>query len=394
MPPRRFDNIVSWASQVGDVTLEQARKTARLPIVHGHVALMPDAHLGIGATVGSVIPTKGAIIPAAVGVDIGCGMVAAETSLTAADLPDDLGGLLDRVVEAVPAGMGKAHGAGADTAPWETFLSEYGLPTGTDVTPGQAATAAAQFGTLGSGNHFWELCTDERQRVWIMLHSGSRGLGNQLAQRHIATAKRVMREWATSLEDPDLAYFVQGTPEFDAYIRDVLWGQAYAAGNRRRMVEVSLRLLAEAAGRSPQAGLATRVVNCHHNDTALEEHDGTELWITRKGAIRAREGDLGIIPGSMGARSYIVRGKGNPLAYASSPHGAGRLLSRRATRRRYTADDLAAAMGSRTWLSTKGEKLVDEIPAAYKDIDVVMADSADLVEVVHELTQVLNYKGV
>ena len=391
MAPQRLGNVLNWASVIDEVTLEQAQKAARLPIVAGHIALMPDAHLGIGATVGSVIPTRGAIIPSAVGVDIGCGMVAAETTLTSHDLPDDLDPFLQRIVEAVPAGMGKSHDASGPA--WRAFVNRHGLPTGSKIDEKQQKTAAVQFGTLGSGNHFWELCLDERDRVWIMLHSGSRGVGNQLAQRHIARAKNVARAANLALEDPDLAYFLQGTAEFDAYIADVLWAQAYAAGNRTRMVEVGLGLLAELTGHPNGPAVTVRVINCHHNYTAEEEHFGQRLWVTRKGAILARKGDLGIIPGSMGARSYIVQGKGNPDAYLSCSHGAGRAMSRRQARKRFTEADLAAAMGNRTWLRRDGRKLVDEIPAAYKDIDTVMADQTDLVEVVHTLTQVLNYKG-
>ena len=391
MSPRTIGNVRSWASIIDDVTLEQAQKAARLPIVHGHIALMPDAHLGIGATVGSVIPTKGAIIPAAVGVDIGCGMVAAETSLTSNGLPDDLDRFLQRLADVVPAGMGKGHVTG--DAAWAGFLDANGLPGGSNLDEKQQTTAALQYGTLGSGNHFWELCLDERDRVWVMLHSGSRGVGNQLAQRHIARAKNVSRAAHLTLEDPDLAYFLQGTPEFDAYIADVQWAQSYAAGNRQRMVEVGLDLLATHTGHPDGPAITTTVINCHHNYTALEEHFGTELWVTRKGAILARKGDLGIIPGSMGTRSFIVRGKGNPDSYMSCSHGAGRAMSRRAARRQFTEADLATAMGDRTWLRQHGRKLVDEIPQAYKDIDRVMADQTDLVDVVHTLTQVLNYKG-
>ncbi len=392
MAPRRDGNVLVWASQVDEPTLEQARKAARLPIVAGHVALMPDAHLGIGATIGSVIPTEGAIIPAAVGVDIGCGMVAAETALTSGDLPTDLRPLLDRISAAVPAGKGQAHRRGGEPDAWTAFLDAHGLPHGTPLDERQRATAGVQFRTLGSGNHFLEVCLDERDRVWVLLHSGSRGVGNQLAQRHIARAKRDMREALASLEDPDLAYFVSGTPQFRAYIADVQWAQAYAAGNRARMVAVALELLHDAAGRP--GARPTLVINCHHNYTALERHDGRELWITRKGAILARKGSLGVIPGSMGTRSYIVRGRGNPDAYHSCAHGAGRAMSRTAARRRYRPEDLTAAMGDRMWLASRAGKLVDEIPAAYKDIDTVMADQADLVEVVHTLTQVLSYKGV
>ena len=391
MPPRTIGNVRNWASVIDDVTLEQAQKAARLPIVHGHIALMPDAHLGIGATVGSVIPTKGAIIPSAVGVDIGCGMVAAETSLTSSGLPDNLEPLSQRLADVVPAGMGQGHGSAS--AAWAAFEKAHGLPSGSNLDEKQRATAARQYGTLGSGNHFFEFCLDERDRVWVMLHSGSRGIGNQLAQRHIARAKNVARAANLALEDPDLAYFLQGTPEFDAYIADVQWAQAYAAGNRQRMVEAGLDLLAEHTGHPDGPAITTTVINCHHNYTALEEHFGTRLWVTRKGAILARDGDLGIIPGSMGTRSYIVRGKGNPESYMSCSHGAGRSMSRRAARRQFTEADLVAAMGERTWQRTHGRKLIDEIPQAYKDIDTVMADQTDLVEVVHTLSQVLNYKG-
>jgi tRNA-splicing ligase RtcB len=391
MPPRTLGNVLNWASVIDDVTLEQAQKAARLDIVRGHIALMPDAHLGIGATVGSVIPTEGAIIPAAVGVDIGCGMVAAETSLTSDDLPHNLEGFLQRLVAAVPAGMGKGHGAGGEA--WAVFEQRHGLPTGTTLDDKQRTTAALQYGTLGSDNHFWELCLDERDRVWVMLHSGSRGVGNQLAQRHIARAKNVSRAADLQLEDPDLAYFLQGTPQFEAYIADVLWAQAYAAGNRQRMVEVGLHLLADTTGHPDGPAVTTQVINCHHNYTALEEHFGAEIWVTRKGAILARRGDLGIIPGSMGTRSYIVRGKGNPASYMSCSHGAGRAMSRRQARKRFTAQDLTAAMGNRTWQRKDSRKLVDEIPQAYKDIDRVMADQTDLVEIVHTLSQILNYKG-
>ncbi len=390
MPPRAVGKVMNWASVIDDATMEQAQKAAALPIVHGHVALMPDAHLGIGATVGSVIPTRGAIIPAAVGVDIGCGMSAARTTLRSTDLPDDMGRLLDAIGRAVPSGMGQGHGRAV--AEWAAFHARHGLPAGTAIDAKQEAKAAAQYGTLGSGNHFLEVCLDEEDRVWAMLHSGSRGVGNELAQRHIAKAKREMGEALSTIGDPDLAYFVEGTKPFADYIADVLWAQAYAAGNRSRMLDATLRILARHSGRDPDA-LSPEVIDCHHNYTALETHDGVQLWITRKGAILARDGDLGIIPGSMGARSYIVRGKGNPAAYHSCAHGAGRAMSRNAARRRFTEADLAEAMGTRTWLRAYGRKLVDEIPAAYKDIDQVMEDQSDLVEIVHTLTQVLSYKG-
>jgi RNA-splicing ligase RtcB len=395
VPTEIAPGVLSWASILDPVTREQAAKAATLRVVPLPVALMPDAHLGIGATVGSVIPTEGAIIPAAVGVDIGCGMVASETTLSAADLPDDLQPLLDDLERTIPAGMGRGHAVEDAGAAW---IRERDARTG--YTPEEArsgkelTTACRQFGTLGSGNHFIEVCLDERDRVWLMLHSGSRGAGNRIAQRHIRSAKGLMRRWAEDLPDPDLAYVVQGTPEFDAYLRDLLWAQDYAAGNRARMIALALGVLARrcAPDRRPEDIEAQRI-NCHHNYAAKEAHYDRELWITRKGAIRAREGDLGIIPGSMGARSYIVRGKGEPRSYTSCAHGAGRAMSRREARRRFSAEDLAAAMGERTWLRDRGAALVDEIPASYKDIDQVMEDQQDLVEVLHTLRQVVNYKG-
>ena len=386
MPTAVNPKLLSWASDIEPGTLAQAEKTSRLPIVEGHVALMPDAHVGIGATVGSVIPTRDAVIPAAVGVDLGCGMVAAELDVTADQLPDDLTPLLHRIERSVPAGVGKGHRRTTPGA--DAWLAAH--RPATDLSAAQAATAATQFGTLGSGNHFLELCVDERDRVWVLLHSGSRGIGNQLAQAHIAKARRRAKEAMLSLEDPDLAYVVQGTPEFDAYIADMHWAQDYALANREAMMDKALRDVTGFLGR----GRETRRVNAHHNFTAKEVHGGKELWITRKGAIRAERGDLGIIPGSMGTRSYIVEGKGVEASWRSCSHGAGRRHSRTAAKKLFTKADLTRAMAGRTWLASKADALLDEIPSAYKDIDRVMADQADLVEVRHVLSQVLNYKGV
>jgi tRNA-splicing ligase RtcB len=394
VPERIGPKVLNWASALDDVTREQAIKTASLPFIPSHIALMPDAHLGKGATVGSVIPTQGAIIPAAVGVDIGCGMVAAETSLSAADLPDDLEPLLAGIERSIPAGIGQGHTFGDAGAAWLRKQHDRRDHTPTEAAEGKGLTTACrQFGTLGSGNHFLEVCLDERDVVWVMLHSGSRGVGNRIAQRHIAKAKGLMRQWFVELPDADLAYFVQGTPEFDAYLRDLLWAQDYAAGNRARMVELALEALAAACGHGGGAAIERQRINCHHNYASLEHHHGKDLWITRKGAILARSGDLGIIPGSMGTGSYIVRGLGNPASYHSCSHGAGRAMSRGEARRRFSEDDLLVAMTGKTWLRTKGAALVDEIPASYKDIDQVMADQRDLVEVVHTLRQLVNYKG-
>jgi len=379
------DHLISWASDIEPGTLRQAEKTARLPIVAGHVALMPDAHVGIGATVGSVIPTEGAVIPAAVGVDIGCGMIAAELDLSAGHLPDDLGPLLGRVERSVPAGMGRGHDDVGRRA--DKFLTEH--RPATELSGKQVGTAAKQFGTLGSGNHFVEVCLDERDRVWVVLHSGSRGIGNQLAQMHIAAARRLARDLELRLEDPDLAYFLEGTPEFDGYIADMLWAQDYARANRDQMMDRVLRDVVTFVGH----GRETQRINCHHNFTQRERHGDADLWITRKGAIKADVGDLGVIPGSMGTRSYIVAGLGNADSWTSCSHGAGRRLSRTQAKKQYTAADLERKMAGKVWLSDRAASLVDEIPSAYKNIDQVMADQADLVEVRHTLRQVLNYKG-
>ncbi|HEX2699482.1 MAG TPA: RtcB family protein [Acidimicrobiales bacterium] len=385
MPTTVNDKLVSWARDIDPGTIRQAEKTARLPIVEGHVALMPDAHVGIGATVGSVIPTKNAVIPSAVGVDIGCGMIAAELDVTEDRLPDDLEPLLGRVEKAIPAGVGKGHddvGRNADR-----WLSAH--RPATELGTQRSVKAAKQFGTLGSGNHFFELCVDERSRVWVVLHSGSRGIGNQLAQMHIARARRLARDLELRLEDPDLAWFVEGTPEFAAYIADMLWAQDYAAANRAQMMDNAMRAVFGFFG----FGAETRRINCHHNFTTREVHNGAELWITRKGAIKADVGDLGVIPGSMGTRSYIVAGKGSPASWTSCSHGAGRRHSRTQAKKLFSRADLAAQMKGKVWLAGRADALIDEIPSAYKDIDQVMADQADLVEVRHTLHQVLNYKG-
>jgi tRNA-splicing ligase RtcB len=378
--------LLSWASEIDAGTVNQAERAARLPIVHGHIALMPDAHLGMGATVGSVIPTDNAIIPAAVGVDIGCGMIASRLNVGASELPDDLDQLLPQVEQAIPAGVGKGHRqAGSNARLW---LDRH--RPASELTTKQATTAALQFGTLGSGNHFFEVCLDEIDRVWIVLHSGSRGIGNQLANVHIDRAKRMASEMELALEDPDLAYFVQGTGEFDAYITDMLWAQEYAMANRQQMMTAAAAVMVTAL---PAGAAVAETINCHHNFTTRELHGGVELWITRKGAIRARRGDRGVIPGSMGTSTYIVDGLGNAESWTSCSHGAGRRMSRGQARRTFTAADLETAMVGKAWLKDRAASLVDEIPASYKDIDQVMRDQRDLVSVAHTLRQVLNYKG-
>jgi len=346
---------------------------------------MPDAHVGIGATVGSVIPTKGAVIPAAVGVDIGCGMIAAELDVTEDQLPDSLEPLLTRIERVVPAGVGKGHDEVARNA--DRWLGEH--RPATELGTQRSVKAAKQFGTLGSGNHFVEVCIDERGRVWVVLHSGSRGIGNQLAQMHIAKARTLAKDLELRLEDPDLAYFLEGTPDFEAYVADMLWSQDYARANRDQMMDNTLREVFAFLG----FGRQTQRINCHHNFTQREVHDGRELWITRKGAIKADIGDLGVIPGSMGTRSYIIAGKGNAASWTSCSHGAGRRHSRTQAKKLFTTADLAEAMAGKVWLAQRAASLVDEIPSAYKDIDQVMADQADLVDIRHTLHQVLNYKG-
>lgn len=387
MPPKQVrPGLLSWATDIEDATIEQAAKTARLPFVIGHVALMPDAHVGFGSTVGSVIPTEGAVIPSAIGVDIGCGMIAARTDLTATDLPESLRRLMPLIEQRIPAGVGQAHGEADHRA--QEVLDQLGKPR-TELTGKQENTVATQFGTLGSGNHFVEVCLDDTDQVWLVLHSGSRGIGNQLAQRAIETAKGLMKQMFVTLEDPDLAYLVQGTPEFDTYIADMLWAQSYAYASRQKMMDAAQRSLFEVVGR----GSVVKTVNCHHNFTQLEHHLGRDVWLTRKGAIKAALGDEGVIPGSMGTRSYIVKGKGSAASFESCAHGAGRRLSRTAARKKLTIASLEEAMGGQTWNSDKAKALLDEHPSAYKSIDQVMADQEDLVEVTHVLRQVFNYKG-
>jgi len=387
---RITNSLLSWATDLDANVVEQAHRAARLPIVHDHVALMPDAHVGIGATVGSVIPTKAAIIPAAVGVDIGCGMGAIRTDLVAGQLPDDLAPLLRQMERFIPAGVGEGHGqhGRAEDGPGaDAWFAANPLPS--DHARALGKKARSQFGSLGSGNHFAEVCLDEDEGVWLFLHSGSRGIGNQLATRHIDTAKKLRHQLPHAVDDPALAWFVQGTSEFEAYIADMLWCQAYAAANRDAM----LAAFAKAFFRFVGGGRERERINCHHNFAALEQHGEESLWITRKGAISARAGQLGLIPGSMGTRSYVVRGLGNPLSWQSCSHGAGRRFSRTEAKRRFTTSDLRQQMGDRTWMSDRAERLLDEIPSAYKDIDEVMANQRDLVEVVHTLRQIVNYKG-
>lgn len=386
MPPKEIaPKLLSWASELDEQTVAQARRTARLQIIEGHVALMPDAHLGIGATVGSVIPTRDAIIPAAVGVDIGCGMIAVETDLGAVDLPGSLDALVSRIERAIPAGVGKGHGARATAG--RSWLHDH--PPDRGFSPKQVERTVTQFGTLGSGNHFVSAALDERERLWTVVHSGSRGIGNELATEHIERARKLAERSGLHLEDRDLAYFSEGTSEFDSYVADMLWAQDYARANREQMMDVVLDELFAFVGR----GSEVQRINCHHNYSARERHDDVDLWITRKGAIRARTNDRGVIPGSMGNDIHIVRGLGNPTSYESCAHGAGRRHSRRQAKKRFTVDQLRKGMEGRAWNRDRAGALLDEIPGAYKDLAQVMADQADLVEAEHSMREILNYKG-
>lgn len=380
---RLGDRLVSWASDIDAETVAQAMRVADLPIIAGHVALMPDAHLGKGATVGSVIPTTGAVIPAAVGVDIGCGMIAVETDLDIADLPDDLTPLLHRLAARIPAGVGRGHDTVAAGREW---LRRH--PNDTVERLGLEDRAAEQFGSLGAGNHFVEVCRDPGGTVWAVLHSGSRGAGNRLAEEHIAVAARACRR--LGLPDRDLSWLTEGTREFAEYLEDLDWAQGYALANRNRMMDLTLGVIADTVRRSPGE---RRRVNCHHNFTARERHFDRDVWLTRKGAIRARTGDHGVIAGSMGTPNYLVRGLGDPMSFSSCAHGAGRRMSRSAARRSISPGALVQAMGARTWLAEQAHALVDEAPAGYKDIDRVMADQDDLVEIEVRLDQIVNYKG-
>jgi len=393
--------IKAWVRGVhaDDNALQQLRNVALLPIVHKWVAAMPDVHWGIGATVGSVIPTVKAIIPAAVGVDIGCGMMAVQTSLSASDLPDTLAPLRTAIEKAVPHGR-TDRGGRNDEGAWgqvparsedawrklrpgyEQIIEKYPrLDRGRHV---------GHLGTLGTGNHFIELCLDEADRVWVMLHSGSRGVGNRIGMHFISLAQKDMRKHLANLPDKDLAYFTEGAEHFDDYVFAVDWAQRFARTNRDLMMASILEALKNSK-LLPKFTADAMAVNCHHNYVQEEEHYGERVFVTRKGAVSARAGELGIIPGSMGARSFIVRGKGNAESFHSCSHGAGRVLSRNAAKKKYSvADHEKATEGVEC---RKDAGVLDETPMAYKDIDAVMAAQDDLVEIVHTLKQVVCVKG-
>ncbi len=388
MEPQRLKgfnvDVLLWAdvNEVESSALTQLRKITSLPCVVHHVAAMPDVHLGRGATVGSVVAMKGAVCPAAVGVDIGCGMAAVRSTLKASDLPDSLSRLRGDIEAAVPTGFSMHEAADKDVRSLALFRE---FETLTPKVHSDKSVALRQLGTLGGGNHFIEVCLDEVDRVWVMLHSGSRRIGKLLAEIHIGRAKRLAHN--ERLLDPDLAYFLAGTPEMDAYRRDLDWAQRYAWENRRKMLELVLAAVSKSL---PQAKFEAPIL-CHHNYVAEEVHFGEKLLVTRKGAISAKRGLFGIIPGSMGARSYVVRGLGHAAAFESASHGAGRKMSREQAKKRFSLRDLEEQTQGIECRKDRG--VLDEIPGAYKDIEEVMARQKDLVEIVHELRQVVCVKG-
>jgi tRNA-splicing ligase RtcB len=392
--------IKAWVRGVvlDEKALQQLKNVARLPFVHGHLAAMPDVHWGIGATVGSVIPCRHAIVPAAVGVDIGCGMMAVRTSLSAADLSDNLAGIRSAIERAVPHGRtdnGGRNDRGAwldvparhsDT--WRKLAHGYRQIIGKHPKLDRGKTAE-HLGTLGTGNHFIEVCLDESQRVWVMLHSGSRGVGNRIGEFFIELARKDMKRQLHELPDRDLAWFDEGAEHFDDYVFAVDWAQRFARTNRDLMMAQVLEAMAGTD--LPPFRTDELAVNCHHNYVQPETHFGAEVWVTRKGAVSARAGELGIVPGSMGARSYIVRGKGSADSFHSCSHGAGRAFSRNEAQRRFSVEEHVAATAGVE--CRKDASVLDETPMAYKDIDAVMAAQSDLVEVVHTLKQVVCVKG-
>lgn len=385
---------------VEDAAREQLLKMSKMPFVHKHLAVMPDVHLGRGATVGSVVPTKNAIIPAAVGVDIGCGMCAMRTSLTSKDMPENMKPIRGLIENAVPHGRSKG-GGGNDKGSWKNNPPSQVMTAWRKLEkPFEEITEKYKhfkgqnhlmhLGTLGTGNHFIELCLDEEDRVWVMLHSGSRGIGNSIGRTFIEKAKKEMERWHIHLPDTDLSYLVEGSDYFDDYWNALKWAQDFARTNREIMMNRVLDVLRKYKD-IPGFKIEKKAINCHHNYVDKEHHFGTNVYLTRKGAIRAREGDLGIIPGSMGARSFIVRGLGNVQSFNSCSHGAGRVMSRTKAKQTFTLDDhLKATEGVEC---RKDEDVIDETPGAYKNIDNVMAAQSDLVEVAHTLKQFLCVKG-
>ncbi|MEP7353267.1 MAG: RtcB family protein [Acidobacteriota bacterium] len=386
------DKIVTFLppDTIEPQAMQQLRNTSESPVLAHHLAVMPDCHYGMGSTVGSVIPTSGGIIPAAVGVDIGCGMIAVETIFSAAQLPDNLDSIQSGIERRIPLGAGGKNQKISTTARHRIEVLD---TKSKQVDYRHFAGWQEQLGTLGSGNHFVEVCLDENDQVWLVLHSGSRGVGNRIAAHHIRIAQKLMQLRKVPLKDRDLAYLPDDTPEFRDYIRDLLWAQDYALANRdemmdRAMAELSMTMYGE-IGHSQ--AMTRQRINCHHNFTQLETHYDKQMWITRKGAIQMQLGQQGVIPGSMGTRSYIVSGLGNPESYHSAPHGAGRRMSRTEARARFTMGDLEASMKGVS--ARLRPSLIDEIPGAYKDIDEVMENSRELVKIEHTLRQIVNIKG-
>lgn len=385
--------IWSDLATVESAAIDQLTNTANLPFVFKHIAAMPDVHLGKGATVGSVIASKGAICPAAVGVDIGCGMAAVRTDLDPAIVQEKIVAIRHAIERSIPVGHESNRSITNTAEGWSGWRNWDALTVvGKDKDHyDMLKRAKSQLGSLGGGNHFIEVCLDTQSRVWVMLHSGSRNIGKVVAERHIDKAKGIMKQMFISLPDPDLAYFAQGTQEFANYLADLEWCQEYAAQNRREMLDRVIKDLSYTVHGGPDTVEVDIKVNCHHNYVARESHYGENVLVTRKGAVRAREGDLGIIPGSMGTRSYIVKGLGNAESFCSCSHGAGRRMSRSEAKRTFTVQDFAAQTAGVE--CRKDDGVLDEIPGAYKSIDVVMANQTDLVEVLHELKQVMCVKG-
>lgn len=379
--------VINFASYLEDLCLKQAEATATMPFIYPHVALMPDAHYGLGSSVGTVFGTKGAVIPAAVGVDIGCGMIGVCTNFTASDLEGrDLIPLRDSLERVIPLSPGNYNSTTLKKTvkPKIAELEELAERDGVDLS--HSPTWKRQLGSLGGGNHFIELCLDELDRVWMFLHSGSRGVGNKIAQKHIKVAQKQCAE--VELPDKDLAYLTEGTPEFDSYIAELNWAQRFAYLNREEMMDRFARELEYFVDKQLEE---RERINCHHNYTVREEHFGETVWLTRKGAVLAEKGTPALIPGSMGTSSYVVAGKGNTQALRSAPHGAGRRMSRNQAKKRFSTSDLDSRMKGIVY--RPGKEWIDEIPDAYKDIDQVMADAADLVEIRHKLRQIVNVKG-
>ena len=407
MPIRKIINtgmvpLHIYTDQIEEKAMKQLENVSMLSLIHHHVAVMPDVHWGLGATIGSVIPTLKAIIPAAVGVDIGCGMMACRLNLNANDLPDNLSDIRSQIEQAVPHGRTdnggrNDRGAWHDTrddilAFWKNIDIKKKLSKVIDRHPklfNRRVNTFNHLGTLGTGNHFIEVCLDEKDAVWIMLHSGSRGIGNRIGTYFISLAKKEVQRWNVHLPDIDLAYLSEGSEYFCDYVKAVNWAQDFAKANRKFMMKAVLKAVSLSLDKTIHA--VEEAINCHHNYVKMETHYGKTVWLTRKGAIRARKGDLGIIPGSMGTKSYIVRGKGNSESFHSCSHGAGRTMSRKAAKKKFTVIDMKKQTEGVE--CRKDKDVIDEIPEAYKNIDVVMENQSDLVEIIHTLKQVVCVKG-